>query len=237
MIDVKVSVLFTNVLTYLFAYLFMATLIGFFHAWIANKMGDSTAEEQGFLTLNPVAHIDPVGFLCLLIFSFGWGKRVPVNPFNFYGRGRFVKLAIAYYAGMFMRLVLSAVVMGLLIWWFDPRIVIEVFRSLGRNVFDHAPMGQLYPTYSTTSLVFGFIGVAFVGLNMALAVIDFVVESGMLLLYVFTDDPFSYMQYSIYFTLLLPLVVILLFFNYLFFIVAKVVTYLGFLLAHLIDLW
>ncbi len=53
------------------------------HALAAYKMGDNTAQAQGRLTLNPIKHLDPIGFLCLLIFRFGWAKPVPVNPRNF----------------------------------------------------------------------------------------------------------------------------------------------------------
>ncbi len=53
------------------------------HAFVAYKLGDPTARNLGRLTLNPFAHIDLFGFLCLLIMGFGWAKPVPVNPNNF----------------------------------------------------------------------------------------------------------------------------------------------------------
>jgi Zn-dependent protease len=61
------------------------------HGWMANKLGDSTAQEQGRLTLNPIAHIDPVGTILIPIvtyfafgFFFGSAKPVPFNPYRFY---------------------------------------------------------------------------------------------------------------------------------------------------------
>lgn len=54
------------------------------HALVAYYLGDPTAKMQGRLTLNPVAHLDPVGSLIFLITQrIGWGKPVPVNPANF----------------------------------------------------------------------------------------------------------------------------------------------------------
>ncbi len=53
------------------------------HAWMANRCGDPTAKYLGRLTINPIAHIDPIGFLMLFIVGFGWAKPVPVNPNNF----------------------------------------------------------------------------------------------------------------------------------------------------------
>lgn len=57
------------------------------HALAAYWMGDNTAKQYGRLTLNPIAHIDPLGFLCLIVTRrFGWAKPVPVNDMNFKNR-------------------------------------------------------------------------------------------------------------------------------------------------------
>ncbi len=53
----------------------------FAHAWTADRFGDYTPRMNGRLTLNPLAHIDPIGALLLLVAGFGWAKPVPVNPF------------------------------------------------------------------------------------------------------------------------------------------------------------
>lgn len=53
------------------------------HAYAAYKLGDPTARNMGRMTLNPLAHIDLFGFLCLLLVGFGWAKPVPVNPRNY----------------------------------------------------------------------------------------------------------------------------------------------------------
>ena len=52
------------------------------HAWMADRLGDPTAKLSGRLTLNPLAHLDPIGTLMLLFAGFGWGKPVPVDDFN-----------------------------------------------------------------------------------------------------------------------------------------------------------
>ncbi|MBA4336614.1 site-2 protease family protein [bacterium] len=53
------------------------------HAFVAYKLGDNTAKHQGRLTLNPLAHLDPLGTIMVFLAGFGWGKPVPVNPYNF----------------------------------------------------------------------------------------------------------------------------------------------------------
>lgn len=57
------------------------TIHEFAHAWVANELGDPTSKNQGRLTLNPLAHLDPIGSLMILVARFGWGKPVPVNPY------------------------------------------------------------------------------------------------------------------------------------------------------------
>ena len=52
------------------------------HAWMAQRCGDNTAAYMGRITPNPVAHFDPVGFLCVMFAPIGWGKPVPYNPYN-----------------------------------------------------------------------------------------------------------------------------------------------------------
>ncbi len=53
------------------------------HALVAYKLGDPTAKAEGRLTLNPLAHLDPLGTMVLILFRFGWGKPVPINEYNF----------------------------------------------------------------------------------------------------------------------------------------------------------
>ncbi len=50
------------------------------HGFAAKLMGDDTAEREGRLTLNPFAHLDPLGSLLIVVTGFGWAKPVPVNP-------------------------------------------------------------------------------------------------------------------------------------------------------------
>lgn len=55
----------------------------FAHGYAAYKLGDNTAKSEGRLSLNPFAHLDPIGSLLLLFAGFGWGKPVHVNPYNY----------------------------------------------------------------------------------------------------------------------------------------------------------
>ena len=82
------------------------------HAKSANMLGDSTARDQGRMSLNPAVHIDPIGTLFLPLIGslfgggfFGWAKPVPVNPYNLKNPRRDIMLIAA--AGPFMNILLT----------------------------------------------------------------------------------------------------------------------------------
>ncbi len=79
----------------------------FAHAFVADKLGDPTPRYQGRLTLNPFAHIDYVGSLCILLFGFGWAKPVQVNNYNFRKPKR--DMALVALAGPVSNLILALV--------------------------------------------------------------------------------------------------------------------------------
>ena len=55
------------------------------HGYTAYLLGDNTAKNAGRLSLNPLAHLDPLGAILLFVTGFGWAKPVPINPFYFKG--------------------------------------------------------------------------------------------------------------------------------------------------------
>lgn len=86
------------------------------HAYAAYRMGDPTAKNAGRMTLNPFAHIDPLGFLLLILVGFGWAKPVPVNPRNYrnYKKGEAV-VSIAGVTMNFVLAILSALIISIIL--------------------------------------------------------------------------------------------------------------------------
>lgn len=82
----------------------------FAHAWAADRLGDPTAKLEGRLTLNPLAHLDPIGTITLILFGFGWGKPVPVDSYNLKNPRR--DEALISLAGPMSNLIL-AIIIGL----------------------------------------------------------------------------------------------------------------------------
>jgi len=128
----------------------------FAHAWMANRLGDHTARDMGRLTLNPLAHLDPMGSLMILVAGFGWGKPVPVNPYQMRGRPH-QSMAITAVAGPFSNLLLAALFaapirLGLISpqtlstdWgnWVVTGLIFATWINVGLAIFNLLPVAPL----------------------------------------------------------------------------------------------
>lgn len=97
------------------------------HGYAAYKLGDSTAYNLGRLTLNPIKHINPFGFLAMLFFSIGWANPVPVNTRNFKNPRR--DMAITAAAGPISNLILAIIFTVLL------RLVLIPIESIADGMY------------------------------------------------------------------------------------------------------
>ena len=100
---------FTNAVIYILSTVLVVFLTlpvhEFAHGFVAVKLGDNTPKWQNRLTLNPFAHIDYLGSLCILLFGFGWAKPVGVNARNFDNPK--MGMAIVAFAGPLSNIVMS----------------------------------------------------------------------------------------------------------------------------------
>jgi len=127
----------------------------FSHGYAAYKMGDPTAKNYGRLSLNPMAHFDLIGSLCLLIFHFGWAKPVPINSNNFRDRKKgIIIVSLAGPLSNFTVAILSTLIYGLYIrftyysgiWWVY--LIGEMIRNcillnIGLMIFNLIPIPPL----------------------------------------------------------------------------------------------
>ena len=99
------------------AILFGFAIHEFWHAYTATRLGDDTPAKQGRLTLNPLTHIDPIGFLMLVFAGFGWAKPVQINPQAFQNPKRddlIVSLA-GPISNLFTAIIFALIIKGLFI--------------------------------------------------------------------------------------------------------------------------
>jgi len=82
-------------ISFIAALLIGITIHEFAHAYVADRSGDPTPRLAGRISLNPLAHLDPLGTIFLFLAGFGWGKPVMINPRNFHNKRDELKVAIA----------------------------------------------------------------------------------------------------------------------------------------------
>ena len=194
-----------------FAYCIVVTAAGFFRAWTAKRMGDSTAEEFGLLSLNPIHHIDFLGVVFLFLIGFGWGKFVPVNPFNIVGRFRTVKIVWAFLSDAVAHIFLAVVSLVTLasFWGFE-----SLSRILSCVLFGSLPLGaisQIFPNTSSMVIVIALILFAAMYLSIALAVLNLII-SGLALFRAFVlggdRGTTRFDGYGIFSSIVLPILLI-----------------------------
>lgn len=96
-----------QLLTSLITYFWLIPVLGCFRAWTAKKMGDSTPEMLGYLTLNPFVHIDMVGLAVLCIFGAGWGAQIPIYLNNIQRPFDMAKRFIVLFSGAFLSFLIA----------------------------------------------------------------------------------------------------------------------------------
>lgn len=88
-----------NMVVFIVALVLAVTFHEFAHAFVADRLGDSTARLLGRVSLNPIRHLDLFGSLAFLFVGFGWGKPVPVNPHNMRNINPMIGYALSALAG------------------------------------------------------------------------------------------------------------------------------------------
>ena len=142
-----------NLLYFLPIFLITITVHECAHGYIAYKMGDPTAKNMGRLTLNPLKHMDPIGFVMLMIIGFGWAKPVIINPRNF--RNPKKGMALSALAGPVSNILMAftgAIILGLINYF---------YFTFAKETSTFVEMARWFFTY-------------FVTLNVYFAVFNFV---------------------------------------------------------------
>lgn len=124
----------------------------FSHAAVATAFGDDTPRINGRLTLNPVAHLDLMGSLMLLIAGFGWARPVPINPYALQRRSPAAVMWVSL-AGPFSNLLLA--------------LLGAIPIRLGLTPFQAAQPGSMFPT------PYGFL-IEFISINLLLMLFNLI---------------------------------------------------------------
>ena len=128
----------TTMVATLLAVLIAITFHETAHGYVAYRLGDPTAKNQGRLTLNPLAHMDPIGALMMFVAGFGWATPVPVNPFFFNG-DRNKGMMLVSVAGPLTNLLLAFIAYFIYAacdgFWYIPFLNVFITKMILLNVY------------------------------------------------------------------------------------------------------
>lgn len=166
-----------SILCLFFAYVVSITIAGAGQAYIAARCGDKTAQEEGFLSLNPAVHVDPVGAFALIFFHLGWGRQIPINPLRVSKKWHSVKLFLVYGAEALIAIVLAVISLVVLTFGFKKRaflFAVEMFFS------GNAPAKSLtatFPEISSLHVVLALLLVSVIFFNVFIATYSIVINT------------------------------------------------------------
>lgn len=199
-----------------FVYLVTAVGAGFFRAWAAKKVGDDTGEQLGFLSLNPLAYIDVFGLaIYLMLHGVGWGRHVPINPFNIYEPNKKIKIAFAYFSDTIAHFVMALVVM--------------IGQVVAFQLLDFAALSPLVKIGVSVM-------VAFIRLNMLMVVISLIINTLSLILASLSRDVLHESPSLYYLIMFAPFILIIGLGPVLFGLVSSLIAVLSVGLTHLFGL-
>jgi len=243
-----------GLVTIIIAYFLVVTITGYFRAWVAVSMGDDTPAYLGFLRFSPLKHLDPIGFGFLILFGFGWGRYIPIMPYNITGRFRKLKIFIANFSDIFANFSLATVSLVGLIVYFGvdvlkhslPMMLLDSLRVVDHGGFFgfvkaisviKSFLEASYPATSSLAISLVLITIATMYLSVLLAALNFII-SGFGYLYMMYNGFTSSRRYSNnIFMLLIPMLLIFFFISPLRVFVAKSIAYVAAILAKLLHFY
>ncbi len=144
----------TELISFIIIMLISLPIHEFSHAWVADRFGDNTPRANGRLTLNPLAHLDPIGSLLMIIAGFGWAKPVPINAYVLQKRSRSAVMLVSL-AGPASNLLMA--IIGSLFF----RVGLVSIHDIGSTI------GKIFPSPATFLYLF-------VGINLLLMLFNLI---------------------------------------------------------------
>jgi hypothetical protein len=204
-------------------------------ALIAKAMGDSTGEDEGFLSLNPFQHVDFVGMLLVIITGFGWSTTVPIDPTHIKQSWRTLRLIITYGAKTAVSLVLMIVALLALIVTYGAHSLQTALIMFFSDATVLQDLEKLYPHHSSLAIACVILLMAFVFMNSFLATWSAINNSFQFALVVGFEKNYSYMEYAHYLQIIGPVVILILFGGYIHIFFLNTIIYISHFFAALLG--
>lgn len=161
----------------LMAYCLVVTVPHVFKAWVARKLGDPTATQQGFSSWNPLDHADFVGVICLLLLGLGWGRNVPVTREYIKGPWRTPKIILAYFSDLFAYIALGVIAILVLTLVSGGFTVYHGSHTFLSDLLNYQRLQEIHPSLSSTRVAIALIALSTLFMTVLLGSIQVVINA------------------------------------------------------------
>lgn len=219
MINLALAESLFSLVLLLLAYFISATINGVIQTWVASKMGDDTPYEAGYGSFNPLVHFDVFSFLAVVLFRIGWPQMVPINPLSVIGRYRLVKLAVMHLTEAVVSLILALTALVVSVGTFGHvmtmELVLKLFGYYAKSLtvlFSSTPHLNIATVfqgnYSTLSVIFAFLLISLVYLNIFIATISLILNGLRYALIIGFEKGYKYIEYADYLSFFGPFIIV-----------------------------
>lgn len=206
------------------AYFISHTINGSLQATFLNVLGDPTAKNEGYQSLNPLDHVDLAGFLALFILGIGWLQTVPIDPHSFTGSLRYLRLLIAFALEAMISVSIATLALFASVYFYGYALTIHLILKLFTYYSKFFLLflsstaslniaSAFSPEYSTAGVVGAFLLISLVYLNISIATISFIYNGFRYLFVLGFEKGYAYMEYADYTAIFGPILVIYVFGN------------------------
>lgn len=211
LISLKLAQQMLAMVTVLIAYFVTVSLAGYVRAWSAHKAGDDTPASLGFLTLNPLVHMDLIGLFLLFFFRAGWGRQIPINYMNITYPWRMLKLMAVHFSDCIVHIILALSSMLTLILVFGSKVLLVVQPLVQHSVVSHRWFAESFPQASPLCVALALILVAMLFLNIFLAALSFIINTVSVVAALSFGESFRDWQYADLALLVAPVLLLYIF--------------------------
>ena len=201
------------------AYFISHTINGFLQSWIISLLGDDTAKEAGYMSLNPLMHVDLFGLLALVFLGIGWLQTVPIDPYAFIGAWRYLRLLVAYFTEATISILIAILSLFLSVYFYGyyltAHLIMQLFNYYSKFFLalfsgaGHLNIAALFAQQqSPATIALAFLLVSLVYFNILVATISIIFNAFRYILVVGFERGYSYIEYAEFLSFIGPFLVV-----------------------------
>lgn len=228
-LDVRTSELIISSITIAIAYVITTTFAGFMQAWVAYLLGDDSAQEAGFLSINPLVHIDPIGAFCLFFLGIGWGKFIPIDVDRL---RNWFEVALVFFTRPFSYLLCAFASLLALVGYFGGQAINLIMVMVVSDYVSLAALARAYPASSSLTLSIAMILIMIIYIGVMFAVLNLILDGFRCLQLMYAHRIPASPEYE-FIMFLIPVLLMVLFSRSLRLIMSYVITYSAYMILTL----